>query len=77
MGIDKAIKRKVIQDWQNAFPQLTVFTLNTLYKIVGPCVLGIELIRSPLAESYSPYFVLYPLWKEDISVSLDGPIILR
>lgn len=77
MEIDKKIKKKVIEDWQNAFPQLTMYAQNKLYKVVGPCVLGIELIKSPHTESYSPYFVLYPIWKRDINASLDYPIFLR
>lgn len=77
MGIDKAIKKKVIEEWQNAFPQLTLYAQNKLYKVVGPCVLGIELIKSPHTESYSPYFVLYPIWKKDVKASLDYPIFLR
>ena len=77
MGIDKAIKKKVIEDWQNAFPQLTMYAQNKLYKVVGSCVLGIELIKSPHTESYSPYFVLYSIWKKDIKASLDYPIFLR
>lgn len=77
MKIDKAIKKKVIEDWQNAFPQLTMYSQNKLYKVVGPCVLGIELVESPYTESYSPYFVMYPIWKKDIKTSLDYPILLR
>lgn len=77
MGIDKVIKKKVIEDWQNAFPQLTMYAQNKLYKVVGPCVLGIELIKSPHTESYSPYFVLYSIWKKDVKASLDYPIFLR
>lgn len=77
MGIDKTIKKKVIEDWQNAFPQLTMYAQNKLYKVVGSCVLGIELIKSPHTESYSPYFVLYPIWKKDIKASLDYPVFLR
>jgi hypothetical protein len=76
MAIDKTIKKKVIEDWQNAFPQLTMYAQNKLYKVVGSCVLGIELIKSPHTESYSPYFVLYPIWKKDIKASLDYPIFL-
>ncbi len=76
MAIDKAIKNKVFEDWHNAFPQLSIYTKNKLYKIIGSCVLGIELIRSPHTESYSPYFVLYSLWKKDINECLDYPIFL-
>lgn len=77
MPIDKEIKKKVIEDWQNAFPQLTSYSQNKLYKVVGSCVLGIELIKSPHTESYSPYFVVYPIWKKDVKASLDYPIFLR
>lgn len=81
MGIDKTLKKKVIADWQNAFPQLSMYAQNKFYKVVGPCVLGIELIKSPHVESYSPYFVLYPLWGNrmgiDIKACLESPIILR
>jgi len=77
MPIDKEIKKKVIEDWQNAFPQLTSYSQNKLYKVVGSCVLGIELIKSPHTESYSPYFVIYPIWKKDVKASLDYPIFLR
>ena len=77
MGIDRTIKKKVIEDWQNAFPELTMYTQNKLYKVVGSCVLGIELIKSPHTESYSPYFVIYSIWKKDIKASLVYPIFLR
>jgi hypothetical protein len=81
MVIDKKIKKKVIDDWQNAFPQLTIYAQNKLYKVVGSCVLGIELIKSPHTESYSPYFVIYSLWGNrlgnDIKACMSGPILLR
>lgn len=81
MSIDKKVKKKVIDDWKNAFPQLTMYAQNKLYKVVGPCVIGIELIKSPHTESYSPYFVIYTLWGnrmgKDIKACMAGPILLR
>lgn len=77
MPIDKEIKKKVIEDWQNAFPQLTMYSQNMLYKVVGSCILGIELIKSPHTENYSPYFAIYPIWKKDVKTSLDYPIFLK
>ena len=77
MGIDKAIKKKVIGDWKNSFPQLTLYSQNKLYKVVGCCILGIELIKSPHMENYSPYFVIYPIWKKDVKACLDYPIFLK
>jgi len=80
MGIHKTVKKKVIEDWQNAFPQLTMYAQNKLYKVVGSCVLGIELIKSPHMESYSPYFVLYSLWGNrmgnNIKACMAGPLLL-
>jgi len=77
MAIDKETKKKVIGDWQNAFPQLSFYAQNKLYKVVGSIVIGLELIKSPFTVTYSPYFVMYPLWKEDIKASLDYPILLK
>lgn len=77
MGIDKAIKKKVIGDWQNSFPQLTLYSQNKLYKVVDCCIVGIELIKSPNTENYSPYFVIYPIWKKDVKACLDYPIFLK
>ncbi len=81
MPIDNAIKKKVAKDWKNAFPQLTLYAQNKLYKVVGSCILGIELIKSPHTETYSPYFVIYSLWGNrmgnDIKACLAGPILLK
>jgi hypothetical protein len=81
MVIDKEVKKKVIGDWQNTFPKLTMYAQNKLYKIVGVCVIGIELIKSPYTESYSPYFTIYSLCGNrggnDIKACMDAPIVLR
>ncbi len=81
MVIDKAIKKKVIDDWQNAFPQLTLYAQDKLYKRVGPIVIGLELIKRPRTEEYSPYFVTYVIWNNkwgsDIRAWFMGPILLK
>lgn len=77
MAIDKEIKKKVIENWQNAFPQLSYYAQNKLYKVVGSIIIGLELIKSPFTDTYSPYFVIYPLWKQDIKANLDYPILLK
>jgi hypothetical protein len=77
VGIDRTIKKKVTEDWLKSFPQLSAFNQNKLYKVVGPCLVGIELIKSPHTENYSPYFVIYPLWKKDVKMCLEYPILLR
>jgi hypothetical protein len=73
----KTTKKKIIEDWQSAFPQLRVFSQDKLYKIVGPIIIGLELIKLPRTDEYRPHFVIYPLWKKDVKTSLDFPIILK
>jgi hypothetical protein len=77
MAIDKEIKKKVIKDWQNAFPELTMYSQNKLYKVVGPIVTGIELIKLPHSDEYRPHFHMYPLWRENVAKCLDYPIYLH
>lgn len=77
MAIDKTIKKKVIEDWQLAFPYLSVYSQNKLYKVIGPVIIGLELIKLPRTEEYRPHFVIYPLWKENVQKTLDIPILLR
>ena len=73
----KVIKKKITEDWLNAFPQLTELTQNKFYKIVGLTIIGIELIKLPRTENYRPHFVVYPIWKSDLKTCLDSPIILQ
>jgi hypothetical protein len=75
--MNKEIKRKIVEDWLNAFPQLSQFSVDKLYKIVGPVVIGLELIKLPMNDTYRPHFVLYPLWKSDVKQSLEFPILLN
>jgi hypothetical protein len=77
MAVDKTIKKKITEDWLNAFPQLSVYSQNKLYKTIGPLIIGLELIKSPFTDSYSPYFMMYSLWKRDIKINLDYPIVLK
>ncbi|MEC3876013.1 hypothetical protein [Chryseobacterium salviniae] len=77
MAIDTAIKKKVTQDWQNAFPELSLYAKDKLYKILGSTIIGLELIKMPREDDYRPYFVVYPLWEENIKDCLNGPIILQ
>jgi hypothetical protein len=77
MAIDKEIKKKVIEDWKNAFPQLALYAQDKLYKVVGTTIIGLELIKLPRTEEYRPHFVVYPLWKKDVKTSLDFPFILK
>lgn len=77
MAVAKELKKSVNEEWLNAFPQLSSFAQNKLYKIVGLCIIGIELIKSPFSEEYSPYFVIYSLWEKDSKSCFSGPILMN
>lgn len=72
----KEVQKKIREDWVNALPNLAMYAQNKLYKIVGPVVIGIELIRLPRTPEYRPHFVCYPLWKENVKKCLMNPIML-
>lgn len=71
----RVIKRAIANEWCSALPHLKKFREFRLYKIVGPTVLGIELINIPGIGHYRPHFMLYPLWKKDIRNCLSYPPI--
>ncbi len=72
--------RKIDQDWQEYIPELAVFSPGKLYRILGPLVVGVELIKLPRVEAYRPHFVVYPLWGnrmgDDLKSCLAGPLAL-
>ena len=75
--IENSIKREIINDWAENFPELSIYSQNKLYKICGPFVFGVELLSLPRSEDYRPIFVCYPLWKSDIKLCLDEPIFME
>jgi len=77
MAIDIETKKKLSQDWQNTFPELSLFSRDKLYKTLGPIIIGLELIKLPFDDDYRPHFVAYPLWKKDIKACLNYPFVLQ
>ncbi|MBP1617675.1 MAG: hypothetical protein H6Q14_1502 [Bacteroidetes bacterium] len=77
MAIDKEIKKRVTEDWLNSFSQLSAYAQNKLYKVVGSCIIGIELIKLPHSEEYRPHFVIYALWKSDVKKCLNAPVLMK
>jgi hypothetical protein len=79
--MDKALKKKVIEDWHNAFPQLSMYAQDKLYKVVGPLIIGLELIKLPRTDEYRPHFVMYSLFGNkmgtNIKACLAGPFLLK
>jgi hypothetical protein len=73
-------KKSVCTQWEQALPELGSFAYNKFYKIQGPTVLGLELIKLPRIEEYRPHFVIYPLWYnrnvDTLAKCLSTPIVL-
>jgi hypothetical protein len=76
----KEIKKKLVHNWERVFPSLGVYAQKKLYKVIGPLVVGIELVNIQRIEGYRPHFVIYSLWGNkvgnDVKACLDGPVVL-
>jgi len=62
MEAGNVFKAALQNDWLNAFPELSAFSKDKLYKLVGPLIIGIELIKMRSGEDYRLHFVVYSLW---------------
>jgi hypothetical protein len=74
--MDNVTTKKVIEDWDNAFPQLSIYAQDKLYKVVGPLIFGLEIIKLPRTEEYRPHFTVYALWENTVKDCLAYPIYL-
>ena len=63
-------------EWQETFYGLYPVSKNKLYKIVGPFILGIELIKIPGIKAYKPYFDIYPLYDTAVKNCLNRSLFL-
>ena len=59
--------KEIFNDWKGAFPLLYKVKPFTLYEILGPLLLGIELEKSRFSECYRPYLSVSGLWGSDVS----------
>lgn len=57
-------------EWINRY-DLTAVTQSKYYKIVGCFAIGFELMK--IRGKIQPYFVIYPLWEENVKKCLDFP----
>lgn len=74
-------RKEIDQIWQNSLSELRPYKLGRLYKIIGPFVAGIELIRLPFKNYFRPHFVVYSFWRRpdgeiDAADCFREPIIL-
>ncbi|MGN7706892.1 hypothetical protein [Chryseobacterium sp. 22543] len=77
MSTDAQLKKNVYNSWLNNFSQLTPYNKDKFYKIVGPVVIGLEILKLPRAETYRPHFAIYPLWERDESTCMKGPLLFK
>jgi hypothetical protein len=59
-------------EWVKRF-DLTAVTQSKYYKIVGCFAIGFELMK--IRGDIHPYFVIYPLWEEDVKKCFWGPFL--
>ena len=57
-------------EWINRYG-LTAVTQSKYYKIVGCFAIGFELMK--IRGEIQPFFVIYPLWEENVKKCLDFP----
>ncbi len=62
MSVSTADKKEIVNIWMGAYPSLYPYTQDKLYMVLGPFVMGIEIIKLPRVDDYRPHFVLYPLY---------------
>jgi hypothetical protein len=74
--MDSKTKRHITEEWLKAFPDLSAYSQNKLYKTIGAFICGVELINLPRSENYRPHFVIYTLFKKDIKSCLEYPALV-
>lgn len=58
--------------WKHAFPKLELIGSNQLFEIVGPILVGIELVKSKVDNQYRPYLVISSLFGCDVATNRAG-----
>lgn len=72
MAVDNKLKKQVTSQWLEAFPILKPFTQAKLYKVVGPFLLGIDIVA--LSDNkYRPHFSLHSLYEGTVVECLKSP----
>lgn len=76
MSINPETKKKVYNSWIENFPSLISYTKGKFYKVVGPVVIGLEMIKLPFSDEYRPHFVIYPLWRPSEKECMNVPLLM-
>ncbi|KAB2807669.1 hypothetical protein [Phaeocystidibacter luteus] len=72
-------KSDFFRTWTEALPELSKFSQGKYYMVFKPFVFGLELVRQPRSDNYSPYFDLYGFYGNtrgsDIKACLEWPVV--
>ncbi len=64
--------KNITKDWKDAFPKLKTIGSNQLFEIVGPILVGLELVKSKYGKHYQPHIVICSLFGSDIATNRAG-----
>ena len=68
----KSQVKNINKDWKDAFPKLKTIGSNQLFEIVGPILVGIELVKSKYENQYRPHIVICSLFGSDVATNRAG-----
>lgn len=71
------VKNIISENWLEIFGELRPYSNSKLYKIIGPLITGVELIKLPSTDCYRPHLVVYPLWKLNEKECFKEPFLLK
>ncbi|MEL0455919.1 hypothetical protein WJN01_06745 [Flavobacteriaceae bacterium SZ-1-7] len=58
--------KHVKEEWLKAFPNLCPTGSNKFFEILGPMIVGIELVKLSYGDEYRPYMVVSSFWNTGI-----------
>jgi hypothetical protein len=59
--------RQINKDWKDKFPKLKKIGSNQIFEIIGPLLVGIELVKSKFGKEYEPHIMICSLFGSDVS----------
>jgi hypothetical protein len=65
-------KKSINKDWKETFPKLKTIGSNQLFSIVGPMLVGIELVKSKYGGQYQPHIVICSLFGSEVATNRAG-----
>jgi len=70
--MSKTRTKSINKEWKETFPKLKTIGSNQLFSIVGPILVGFELVKSKYQKQYRPHIVICTLFGSDIATNRAG-----